>query len=289
LFRRRKVRVFDFNRAIVRRPAKSVIRGERAAPDGADPSFDGVVAEHVAYIRALEAAGLKVETLPPLEAFPDSIFVEDPALVFPEAAILLRPGAASREDEPASLEPTLRNAFDNVLSIEEGAADGGDVLVTPAGVYIGMSGRTDRRGAEALATILQRLGRTAIVVDTPKGTLHLKTACSLVDEETVLVTPALAESGLFDGFRKLVVHVDELGAANIVRLNDTVLVGAHYPRTIDQLVGHGLDVKPLPVTEIGKIDAGLSCMSLRWQAPLNATRDGDPVSPPIRPAARPAP
>ncbi len=103
------------------------------------------------------------------------------------------------------------------------------------------------------------------MVDTPRDTLHLKTACSLVDEETVLMTPALAASGLFDGFRKLVVHEHELGAANIVRLNDTVLVGAHYPRTIEQLAGHGLDVRPLPVTEIGKIDAGLSCMSLRWQ------------------------
>jgi dimethylargininase len=260
------VRVFDFDRAIVRRPGKSVVRGERANRDGADPSFDGVLAEHHAYVQALEAAGLTVETLPPLEAFPDSIFVEDPALVFSEAAILLRPGAASRESEPASLEPALRSSFDIVLSIEEGAVDGGDVLVTPAGVFVGMSGRTDRRGAEALATILQRLGRTAVVVDPPRGTLHLKTASSLVDEETLLVTPALSDSGLFDGFRKLVVHEHELGATNILRLNDTVLAGAHYPRTIEQLIGHGLDVKALPVTEIGKIDAGLSCMSLRWQA-----------------------
>lgn len=286
--RRGKVGIFDFDRAIVRRPSKSVIRGERTAPDGADPSFDGVVAEHGAYILALEAAGLTVETLPSLEAFPDSIFVEDPALVFSEAAILLRPGAASREDEPASLEPTLRNAFEIVLSIEEGAADGGDVLVTPAGVFIGMSSRTDRLGADALATLLKQLGWTAVVVDTPKSTLHLKSASSLVDEETVLLTPALAESGMFDAFRKLVVHEHELGAANILRLNDTVLVGAHYPRTIDQIVGHGLHVRPLPVTEIGRIDAGLSCMSLRWQGKhrgwtsrpeRQATRDGDPVSP----------
>ena len=92
------MRIFDFTDAIVRRPGASVVKGLRAG-DGQDPSLEGVLAEHAGYIAALRAAGLAVQELEPLEQFPDAIFVEDPALVFGNGAILLRPGAPSREAE----------------------------------------------------------------------------------------------------------------------------------------------------------------------------------------------
>jgi len=256
-------RIFDFDRAIVRTPGRSVVDGLRAAGgDGPDP--DAILAEHAAYVGALGAAGLTVDVLPPLEAFPDAMFVEDPALVFAEDAILLRPGAPTRQAEAEAIAPALRERFDRVLAIGEGTADGGDVLVTRQSVYIGLSDRTDRIGAAALARQLAGIGRTAMIVETPKDTLHLKSACSLIDEETLLVTPSLAAAGIFDGFRLLIVDADELGGANGLRVNDVMLAGRSYPRTIDLLAGHGLDVVPLAVTEIGKIDAGLTCMSLRW-------------------------
>src|SRR4051812_30615093 len=90
-------RVFDFTNAIVRTPAPSVVDGLRVG--GEAPSHDGVLAEHRAYVAALEAAGLNVEVLAPLDEFPDSVFVEDPAFVLAEGAILLRPGAPSRIGE----------------------------------------------------------------------------------------------------------------------------------------------------------------------------------------------
>jgi len=102
------------------------------------------------------------------------------------------------------------------------------------------------------------------VVQVPRGTLHLKTDCSVIDEETVLATEGLAKSGVLEGFRILVVPEDERNATNALRVNDVVLIRAGCPRTQDMLVAHGLKVLPLPVSEIGKIDAGLSCMSLRW-------------------------
>src|SRR4029079_379164 len=96
------MRVFDFNSAIVRLPGRSVVHGLRAEP-GPAPVFDALVAEHRAYVEALKTAGVEVTVLDPLEPYPDSIFVEDPALVFSEAAILLRPGAPSRRDEAQEL------------------------------------------------------------------------------------------------------------------------------------------------------------------------------------------
>jgi len=259
------LRVFDFDHAIVRRPGRSVVNGIRKGTDA--PSYEGVLAEHDAYVAALRAAGLTVDVLPPLEAFPDSVFVEDPALVFGEGAILLRPGVASRLGEAEVMRPVLERHFDRVLELEgEQYDDGGDVLVTPDEVFIGLSKRTNRAGAKALAGKLKALGRKARVAETPRDILHFKTASSILDEHTVMATRTMADSGVFSGLKVLVVPEGEEGAANFLRLNDTVLVGALYPRTIEMLRNAGFDAKAMPVTEINKIDAGLSCMSLRWKA-----------------------
>jgi dimethylargininase len=258
------MRVFDFTNAIVREPGRSVIDGLRE-DRSATPDFAGVRAEHATYIAALREAGLTVDVLPPLEAFPDSVFVEDPALVFPEGAILLRPGAPTRLGEREEMRGALKRHFAQILELDgDEYADGGDVLVTPGLVLVGMSARTNRVGAQALVKKLAELGRRATVAATPKTILHFKTAVSLLAEDTVLATQTMADTGIFGGFKIIVTPVGEEGAANALRVNDTVLVGDSFPRTIDLLGRAGFPVKPLPVTEIGKLDAGLSCMSLRW-------------------------
>lgn len=258
--------VFSFNAAIVRTPARSVVDGLRAG-DHDGPNADGVAAEHTAYVSALTAAGLQVTMLPPLEAFPDSVFVEDPALVFGEAAILLNPGAPSRAGEVAHIRPTLEAMFGSVIALDAGHADGGDVMVTADAVIIGLSARTDARGAAALARALTRIGRRARIVTPPPGVLHLKTGANLIDDDVLLVTAPMAAAGLFPGFECIIVGDGEDAAANALRLNDRLLVGAHFPRTLDKLAARGFTLVPLDTREIGKIDAGLSCMSLRWQRP----------------------
>ncbi|MFK0684790.1 arginine deiminase family protein [Ochrobactrum sp. BD67] len=257
--------VYQFNAAIVRTPGRSVVNGLRA-DDRGNPTYEGVREEHEAYVQALRNAGVEVTVLPPMEDFPDSIFVEDPALVFHEGAVLLRPGAPSRMGETPEIEPVLRSLFENVVSLPSpGFADGGDVLVTPKVVMIGLSARTDKSGAEGLRAALTALGRAAEIVETPKGVLHFKTDCSLLDEETVLATHRLAGSGFFRGMREIVTPEGEEAAANALRVNDVVFVGADYPRTIDKLDKEGYKVVALKTGEIGRIDAGLSCMSLRWR------------------------
>ena len=258
--------VFEFTHAIVREPGRSVVDGLRANMS-AVPTYDGVVDEHRAYVAALREIGLAVDVLPPLEEFPDSVFVEDPALVFDEGAILLRPGAASRLGEAEVTRAILHKHFDRVLELEgEQYTDGGDVLVTPDEVLIGLSKRTSRVGAEALAEKLAQLGRKARIAETPPGILHFKTASSLMAEDTVLATRAMAASGAFDNYKILATPEGEEAAANALRLNDTVLLGDRYPRTIEMLVRAGFKVRSLKVDEIDKLDAGLSCMSLRWNS-----------------------
>ncbi len=229
------------------------------------PDFAGVVTEHAAYVRALENAGVAVEMLPALEAYPDSLFVEDTALVFPEAAIVLRPGAPTRSGEAAEIAPALERRFARVLRLERGFVDGGDVLATPRGVLIGQSARTNPEGARELVSLLAQIGWRGEAVATPLGVLHLKSDCSLLDEESILSTARLAASGAFDGLRVVVLPEGEEGAANAVRVNDHLLVSDNYPRTSEMLAKLGYRLVPLATREIAKIDAGLSCLSLRWR------------------------
>ena len=121
--------VYRFDSFIVRTPSSSVVNGLRA-DDRGNPTYEGVLAEHAAYVQAVSRAGIEVTVLPPLDAFPDSIFVEDPALVFPEGAILLRPGAPTRAGEVAEIAPVLKRLFSTVIDLPRGYADGGDVLTT---------------------------------------------------------------------------------------------------------------------------------------------------------------
>jgi dimethylargininase len=232
-------KVYEFDSAIVRLPSTSVVNGLRA-DDRGNPTYEGVLAEHAAYVGALESAGVSVQVLDPLEEFPDSIFVEDPALVFTSGAILLRPGISAREGETAVIAPVLRDRFERVLELQRGYVDGGDVLTTP------------------------ELGLKGTIVETPANVLHFKSDCSLVSEDTVISTSRLAASGVFNGFKQIIVPDGEEAAANALRVNNVVFVGTDYPQTIALLQSNGFNVQPLKTSEIAKIDAGLSCMSLRW-------------------------
>lgn len=257
--------IFEFDAAILRKPGRSVTAGLRAGA-GADPAFEDVMVEHDAYCAALNEAGVETVVLPSLEAFPDSIFVEDPALVFSRDAIVLRPGAASRRGESEHIADALGGLFDTVLELPEpGCVEGGDILQTAKKVMIGLSARTSQTGAAALQQLLSDLGRQSEIVQTPEGVLHFKSDCAILDDETILSTERLAASGVFAEFDVVTTPKGEEAAANALRINDVVLLSAGFPRTIERLERRGYKIVALPTSAIGKIDAGLSCMSLRRQ------------------------
>jgi dimethylargininase len=260
------MRVFDFDHAIVREPSRSVVDGLRADASSV-VRFEEIAAEHAAYVAALREAGLQVDVLPALEDFPDSVFVEDPALVFPEGAILMRPGAPARMGETAKIADAVNHHFTRVLRLNDDEhADGGDILVTPQVVFIGLSARTTKRGAQALSARLHEFGRKTRIVETPQTVLHLKSASGLLDENTIVATRALAESGIFAGFDLVQVADGEDAASNLIRVNDVVFMDGRFARTIERVEKRGVAVRGMRVSETAKLDAGLSCMSLRWHA-----------------------
>lgn len=255
---------YAFTHALCRIPAPSAVHGIRA-DGGPDPDFTGLVAEHEAYVATLRDLGLAVDVLEPLDAFPDALFTEDVALTFPEGAILLRPGAPSRAGEVAHIREPLAAHHPRLLEMTgPGYADGGDILRLADRVIIGLSARTDRTGAEELAALLGKLGIRAEIAQTPPGVLHFKTGCGLIDERTILAVPALADCPQFAGLEVVATPPGEEPAANILRIQDTVLVGDRWPATHAMLTAQGIEVRSLPTDQIAHIDAGLSCMSLRW-------------------------
>ena len=141
--------------------------------------------------------------LPPSLKWPDSVFVEDPALVFSQGSILLRSIMEERSGEVDLIAPFLYSTFSQVLKIDKGYVDGGDVLWTPNGVIIGLSSRTTHEGAENLVEHLSNLGMNGIITETPPGVLHLKSDCSLLDEMTVFVTPDWQTPKFFKILKKL--------------------------------------------------------------------------------------
>jgi dimethylargininase len=254
-----------FTHAITRRPAASIIRGLRAVDTGT-PDLALMLAHHDAYIATLRDTGATVIELAPLDAYPDSVFVEDTALCLPQGAVIMRPGAPSRLGEAAEMAPHLRVLYGEVTAIAgpDSFIEGGDILVTEREILVGRSARTNAQGIAELTRLVTPWGHKVREVCTPPGVLHFKTDCSLMDAETILSTTRLSASGCFTGYRVIDVPDGEEAAANAIRFNDLVLLPEGFPQTRDALTAEGFTVREIGNSECAKLDGGMSCLSLRF-------------------------
>ena len=254
-----------FSHAITRHPAASISQGLRAVDTGT-PSLARMQSHHADYIVALRSTGATVIELAALEAFPDSVFVEDTALCLPEGAVIMRPGASSRLGEAAAMAPHLAALYGDTKAITgpDSYIEGGDILTTETEILIGRSARTNAQGIAELSRLVAPWGHKVREVFTPPGVLHFKTDCSLLDEETILSTERLAASGCFKGYRVIHTAPGEESSANSIRFNDLVLAPQGFPRTRDALDKAGYTVREIGNSECAKLDGGMSCLSLRF-------------------------
>lgn len=228
------------------------------------PDYAHALRQHQAYVDALRRCDLTVDVLPALEAFSDSVFVEDAALCTARGALLTRPGAPSRRDEPEHLAKALHAHYPELARITApGTLDAGDVMMAGDVFYIGLSQRTNRAGAEQLAAWLVRLGYRAEFVPLAAG-LHLKSDMAYLEHNRLLITSVFAAHPAFSLFDRLVVDDDERGAANAVWVNGRVLMAQGYGKTAAMLRARGVEVIELDISEYQKLDGGLSCLSLRF-------------------------
>jgi dimethylargininase len=219
------------------------------------------VKQHDQYEAALQSLGCRVERLPGDPSQPDSVFIEDTAVVVDECAVIARPGAPSRQGETSVVAAALR-AYRTLACIEAPATlDGGDVLRVGRRFYVGLSSRTNAAGAQQLTKILEPFGYSVETV-TVNECLHLKTAASALNEECVLLNPLMVERSVFSGASIIAVDPAEPSAANVICAGKTVLCSANAPRTNGRLEAHGFRVIPIDASELAKAEAGLTCCSL---------------------------
>lgn len=265
--------------AIVRRPARNLAEScELTFLERSPISCAALERQHAAYREALAAAGAEVVVLDAIDALPDSVFVEDTAVVLDELAIQARPGAVSRQLEPAQIASTLARFRRCEAIVAPGTLEGGDVLPIGRTLYVGLSTRTDRAGIEQFDARLRPYGYRVVPVRV-HGSLHLKTACAALDAETLLLNPAWVDSAAFDGFARIEVADDEAFAANVLPIGHARLIDASYPRTRERVetfcARAGLRAIAVDISEFGKAEAGLTCMSLVFASPAFERRPGD--------------
>jgi dimethylargininase len=220
--------------------------------------------QHRQYESLLAELGARVVSLPAEPDYPDSVFVEDPAVVVDEVAIMTRMGAASRCGESESLARALAD-YRPLRSLRAPATlEGGDVMRVGRTLYVGVSHRTNRVGIEQLTDELGPLGYTVVPVAV-RGALHLKSACCSLGDGAILANRSWLDLQPLAEFRIVDVAPGEDRAANVLSIGGSVIVPASFPRTAEILDRSGLRVRILDVSELMKAEAGVTCCSLLFE------------------------
>ncbi len=221
--------------------------------------------QHRAYQALLEKFGARVLTLPAEPALPDSMFVEDPAIVLDELAIMLPLGTETRRPEAASIAQALAK-FRKLAHVElPGQVEGGDILRIGRRFFAGLSSRTNAEGIRQLAAILAPHGYEVVSVAVT-GCLHLKSAVTYIGRNTLLANRAWFDTKPFAGFEWIDVAPEEPHAANALAIGGTVIFPASFPRTRARLEARGFPVTALDISELQKAESGLTCSSLLFDA-----------------------
>jgi dimethylargininase len=225
-------------------------------------------AQHDEYERTLGALGCRVERVTAAPDMPDSVFIEDTAVVFDEVAIITRPGAISRRAETTAVASALA-PYRPLRHIEPpGTIDGGDVLVIDKRVFVGLSTRTNHAGLRQLRDAVSGFGYvvTGVPVD---GCLHLKSAVTAVSDDVLILDSRSVDPRQFDGLLWIEPADEERHAANVLRIGATIVCPDRAPITRRRLEEAGLSVTTTTAaaSELRKAEGGLTCCSLIFRVP----------------------
>lgn len=222
-------------------------------------------AQHRSYEMLLEEHGARVISLPCEPELPDSMFVEDPAIVLDEIAVILPMGTESRRAEAESLARAIQK-FRRLEFVKlPGALEGGDILRIGRRLYVGLTKRSNPEGIEQLRVILGSFGYEVTAVPV-HGCLHLKSAVTYLGRKTLLANRAWFDSAAFSDCAWIDVDQAEAHAANALALGDTIVFPASFPKTRGHIEARGFRVTPIDISELQKAESGLTCSSLLFEA-----------------------
>ena len=251
-------------RAITREVSPEIANCELEFLDRQPIDLDLATEQHRQYQEALTELGVQVEELPSGPDMPDGVFVEDPAIVLDEIAVIARPGVVSRRSEGETLAQALAKYRELQYIVEPGTLEGGDVMRIGKTLYVGYSRRTNVAGIQQLAAMLHPLGYFVVPVEV-QGCLHLKSACCFIGGDTVLANRAWFDTDALCSLK--ILDAPEPRGANALRIGDTILMPSAFPRTCELLDHSGFQVRRIDNSELLKAEAGVTCTSLIFESP----------------------
>ena len=255
-----------FQNVIVRRPCRAMVEGITSNPQLGKPDYELALHQHDTYIEALKQCGVNVTVLPADERYPDSCFVEDPAVITRKCAIITNPGAESRNGEKDEIIGAIREFFseDQIeYIVSPGTLEGGDVMMVGDHFYVGRSARTNEEGIRQFIAILEKHGLSGSEV-TLSEVLHLKTGVNYLENNNMLVSGEFVDKADFAQYNRIQIPEEESYAANCIWVNGTVIVPQGYPAVEAAVRNAGYPVILVDTSEFRKLDGGLSCLSLRF-------------------------
>lgn len=222
-------------------------------------------AQHHAYEELLRKLGANVISLPEEPELPDSMFVEDPAVVLDEVAVICPLGTESRRKEAATITAALEK-FRRIAHIKlPGTLEGGDVLRVGRKVFVGFTARSNPEGIRQLSVILEHFGYDVTAVPVT-GCLHLKSAVTYLGRDTLLANRGWFDWKRMEGFEWVDLDASEPHAGNALTIGDSVIFPASFPKTRVAMEARGFHVLPLDISELQKAESGLTCSSLLFEA-----------------------
>lgn len=247
--------------AITREVSSSIGQCEITHIPRQDIDINLARSQHLNYESALMELGCQVRKLSAEPRFPDSVFVEDTAIVLDELAIITRPGAESRRDETRRVSEVLKEYRTIFKIVSPGTLDGGDILQIGRALYVGVTNRSNESGVKQLTNLVSAYDYEVVKVHVD-GCLHLKSAVTLVGEETLLINKSWVDANVFTA--KVFIDVDpgEPYAANALLVGNELVYPATFPKTRRRLEDEGCSVMVVDVSELQKAEGGVTCCSL---------------------------
>jgi dimethylargininase len=256
--------------AITRGVSPAIVNCELTFVDRSPIDLAKAQAQHRAYEQLLEKFGARLHSLPAEKDLPDSMFVEDPAMVLDEIAVIFPLGTASRRPEAESLARELERHRVLTYVFLPGMAEGGDILRVGNNLYAGLSTRTNEEGVRQLKSIV-RFGYSVTAVPVT-GCLHLKSAVTSLGNNTLLANREWFDASKIEGYEWIDVAPEEPHAANALAFGNTVILPTSFPRTRARIEARGFEVVSLDISELQKAESGLTCSSLLFEANWDEVR-----------------
>jgi dimethylargininase len=250
--------------ALVRRTSSRLAEGLLTHLERQPVDIDLARRQWESYVDALRGVGWQVREVPELDSCADSVFIEDTVVMFRDVAVITRPGNDARKPEVEAVEPVVASFGCRLERIvAPGTLDGGDVLKVNDTIYVGLGGRTNQEGIKQLASILEPMGATVVVVPVTK-VLHLKSAVTALPDGTIIGwDPAVDDSTVFPKYLSM---PEESGAHVVIIDNGRLLMAADAPKSAELLESLGYETIQVDISEYIKLEGCVTCLSVRMRA-----------------------